>query len=205
METSKDKIYVVSVEDTIKYGIIKAAIIGRVRMWCDYNKKKKVKDRFHNGEWWSGFMTYDEFATQLGIPVKTIENHLPQLIKSGILIADKFNKKNYDRTNWYRVNPSPQIEGILPPNRGNGNTQLGDKETPKSGEPIPVILSVNQNVKQTDNLSVNTLVEEQLEQIEKVIKEDKFETGDKRCEAYKQRYELQIKLKNYDTNKISRI
>jgi hypothetical protein len=159
MENKKNEIFIVSVEDTIKYGIIKAAIIGRVRMWCEYNKKNKVKDRFHNGEWWSGFMTYDEFATQLGIPVKTIEKHLPQLIKTGILITDKFNKKGFDRTSWYRVNPSPQIEGMIPPNRGNGNTQIEGMETPKSGEPIPVSHSVNQNVKQTDKLPVNTPVE----------------------------------------------
>jgi hypothetical protein len=138
MENKKNEIFIVSVEDTIKYGIIKAAIIGRVRMWCEHNKKNKVKDRFHNGEWWSGFMTYDEFATQLGIPVKTIEKHLPQLIKTGILITDKFNKKGFDRTSWYRVNPSPQIEGMIPPNRGDGNPQIEGMETPKSGEPIPV-------------------------------------------------------------------
>ena len=129
MKPNKNEHYYVSVEDTIKYGIIKAAIIGRVRWWCQYNKDNKVKDRFHNGEWWSGFMKYDEFSSQLGIPIKTIEKHLPNLIKLGILITDKFNKKGFDRTSWYRVNPSPQIEGIIPPNRGNGNPQIGGTNT----------------------------------------------------------------------------
>lgn len=147
----EDKYYMVSVEDTIKYGITAAAIIGRVRWWCEYNQKNKVKDRYHMNFWWSGFMSYNEFSTQLGIPLKTIEKHLPKLVKSGILIADKFNKKKYDKTNWYRVNPSPQIEDTLPPNRGNGYTQIEDMDTPKLGKPIPVILSVNQNVKQTVN------------------------------------------------------
>ena len=36
--------YMVSVEDTINYGITAAAIIGRVKHWCDYNQKKKVKN-----------------------------------------------------------------------------------------------------------------------------------------------------------------
>lgn len=54
--------------------------------------------------------------------------------------------------------------------------------------------------KELDNLPHNELdneisIEEQLEEIEKLIKEDKFETGDDRCEAYKQRFELQKQLK----------
>lgn len=169
METNKNEFYVVSVEDTIKYGIIKASIIGRVRWWCQYNKDNKVKDRFHNGEWWSGFMTPKVFAEQLGLPVTTIKNNLVVLINDEILIKDKFNKKGFDKTNWYRVNPNPpQIQPsdlkdtIIVSERYNH--RIGEVQSIVSeryehsiveGEPIPVNLSVNQNVKQSVSISVN--------------------------------------------------
>lgn len=172
METNKNDYIYVSIEDTKKYGIVCAAIIGRVRTWCKHNEEKKVKDRFHDGEWWSGFMNYNEFALQIGISVKTIEKHLPKLIKSEILIKGNFNKRKNDRTGWYRVNPTPpnigdtypQIEGMdtpnqrvtIPPNRGNGYPQNGGTFTYKSSvsqsvKP-PVIPPVSPAVEQNTNL-----------------------------------------------------
>ena len=77
METNKNEHYYVSVEDTIKYGIVSAAIIGRVKWWCQYNKDNKIKDRFHEEIWWSGFMSSREFSQQLGISSKTIDDIKP--------------------------------------------------------------------------------------------------------------------------------
>jgi predicted ArsR family transcriptional regulator len=205
--------YVVYVEDTIKYGIIKASIIGRVRWWCQYNKDNKVKDRFHNGEWWSGFMTPKVFAEQLGIPETTIKNNLVSLTNDEILIKNKFNKKGFDKTNWYRVNPNPpQIQSSYRKDTTivseRYNDSIGEIQSTVSerynhsiveGEPIPVSLSVNQNVTHTDklpvNLPVNTSLEEQLEHVMKLIIENKFETNDARGDAYEQKSKLEIKLK----------
>jgi hypothetical protein len=170
METNKNEYYYVSVEDTIKYGIIKAAIIGRVKWWCQYNKDNKVKDRYHNDEWWSGFMTPREFAEQLGLPVTTIKNNLVALINDNILIKDKFNKRGFDKTNWYRVNPNPPQ--IQPSYRKDTtivseryNDSIGEVQSVVSeryehsiveGEPIPVNPSVNPSVNQKlSNIPVN--------------------------------------------------
>jgi hypothetical protein len=181
MENKKNEIFIVSVEDTIKYGIIKAAIIGRVRWWCQYNKDNKVKDRFHNGEWWSGFMSPKVFAEQLGLPETTVKNNLVSLTKHEILIKDKFNKKGFDKTNWYRINPNPpQIQSSYLKDTTivseRYNDSIGEIQSTVSerynhriveGEPIPVSLSVNQNVKQSVSISVNPpvnpFVEEQYE------------------------------------------
>ena len=152
--------YVVSVEDTKNYGIVSAAIIGRIKWWCEYNKTKKVKDRYYQDYWWSGFMSSKELSEQLGISKKTIENHLSKLLKNGIIIKGVFNKKNYDRTSWYRVNPFPQIKERVSPNQVIPFTQIKEMDLPKSRKPIPVNLSVNQNVKQTVSHSVNPSVEE---------------------------------------------
>lgn len=158
---NENEFFVVSVEDTKKYGIIQASIIGRIRMWCEYNKKNKVKDRFHNNEWWSGFMKADVLSEQLGIPTKTIEKHLALLIKSNVIIKDVFNKKKYDRTSWYRVNPFPPIEEThtlqkgktISSNRVNGNTTIEEMDIPQMGEPIPVSNSISKDVSNSASIT----------------------------------------------------
>lgn len=162
--------YIVSVDDTINYGIVSAAIIGRIKWWCQYNEENKIKDRYHNGYWWSGFMSSKEFAQQLGISSKTIEKHLSKLLKNDILIKGVFNKKGFDRTGWYRVNPFPPIEETISPNRVddlpnqsksispnrvNGNTPI-EETIPVS----PVITNVSQSASTSVNPPVNTSVEE---------------------------------------------
>jgi hypothetical protein len=147
----------VSVEDTKKYGIISAAIIGRIKHWCENNQKKKVKDRYYDEFWWSGFISSKEFSEQLGIPVKTIEKHLSKLIKTNVLIKDNFNKKKYDKTSWYRVNPFTPIEESLYSNRGNGNTQIEELDIPNEGKPIPDNLSVNITENHSSSITSNQI------------------------------------------------
>jgi hypothetical protein len=163
MET--EKIYICSVEDTKKYGIICASIIGRVRMWCEYNEKNKVKDRFHNGEWWSGFMSAREFSEQIGISQRTVEKNLSKLVDNNVLIKDSFNKKGFDRTGWYRVNPNTPIEYPIYPDRVDDIPLESKCIYPNSvvpntltDETIPVKHSVNHNVKQPVNTTVNPSV-----------------------------------------------
>lgn len=169
----KNILYVVSVEDTKRYGIIKAAIIGRIRWWCEYNKDKKVKDRFYNNEWWSGFMSSKTFSEQLGMSERTIEKHLAALIKTGIIIKGNFNKKQYDRTSWYRVNPFTPIEYSIYANSVNGNTLMEEMDVPDEGTPIPVKHSVIKNVGHSVITPVNPSVEEQLNY--KYIRYDKLQ------------------------------
>ncbi|CAB5214094.1 HTH_ARSR domain containing protein [uncultured Caudovirales phage] len=197
MKLSKNEFYVVSVEDTINYGIVSAAIIGRVRWWCEYNQKNKVKDRQHNNEWWSGFMSSIVLSEQLGISKKTIETHLSKLLKDGVLIKGVFNKKGYDRTSWYRVNPFPPIKEKVSSNQVIPFTQIKEMDIPKSGTPIPVSISVIKNVKTSVKPPVNPelLVEEQIEELNKLISEDKFETDDARGEAYMLRTKLTKTIK----------
>lgn len=204
MENNKNDIYVISVEDTKKYGIISAAIIGRVRWWCKYNEENKVKDRYHENNWWSGFMSSKEFSEQLGMPVKTIEKHLSILVKSKVLFKDNFNKRQYDRTCWYRVNPFPPIEETIYSNRGNGTTLIGEMDLLQKGKPIPVNLSVKQNVKQTGGLSVNPetsflSVEDRLKELNELIKLDNFITNEERGFAFMERNKLERELKQLIT------
>ena len=159
METKKNEFYVVSVEDTIKYGIVSAAIIGRIRHWCDYNKKHKTKNCYHDECWWSGFMSSKEFAVQLGIPSKTIENHISKLLKDGIIIKGVFNRHKRDRTGWYRVNANPQIEEnhFLKSSKSISSNQ--GNAIPQIEETLPVSITVSQNVSTSVNPTISKIVE----------------------------------------------
>jgi hypothetical protein len=195
----ENKYYVISVEDTKKYGIIQAAIIGRIRFWCEYNQKNKTKDRYHNGYWWSGFISSKEFSEQLGISVRTIEKNLSSLLKDSIILKDVFNKKKYDRTGWYRVNPFTPIEDTIYSNRVNGNTLIEELEIPQLGKPIPVIHTINQNVNQSASITINQKsLEEDIEQIEiqlDIIKnENNFEINETRGKLVSKKYQLEKQL-----------
>jgi len=159
MEDKKNEFYVVSVEDTIKHGIVSAAIIGRIRHWCEYNKKRKTKNCYHNECWWSGFMSSKEFAVQLGVPSKTIEKHISKLLKEGIIIKGVFNKKGFDRTGWYRVNPNPPIEENHFPNQSKSISPNRVNAIPPTEETIPVSISVSKTVSTSVSNSVSKNVE----------------------------------------------
>ena len=186
--------YVVSVEDTIKYGITSAAIIGRIRWWCEYNQNKKIKDRYYVDYWWSGFMSSKELSKQLGISERTIETNLSKLLKDGILIKGVFNKKGYDRTSWYRVNPFPPIKETLSSNQVIPFTQIKEMDIPKSGTPIPVSISVIKDLKTSVIPPVNISIEEQLELIKNEILIDKFESNEARGIAYIEKNKLEKQL-----------
>ena len=90
--------------DVRQYGLIRATIIGKIRGWCETNEK--AKRYMFEGFYWSGHIKIDEMVEQIGLPLETIKKNLKWLIDNDIIIKDKFNKKRYDRTGWYRLNPT---------------------------------------------------------------------------------------------------
>jgi biotin operon repressor len=198
MAININKTYVVSVEDTINYGITSAAIIGRIRMWCEYNQKNKVKDRYHLEFWWSGFMSSKVLSEQLGISKKTIETNLSKLLKDGVLIKGVFNKKGYDRTSWYRVNPFPQIKEMISSNQVNPFTQIKEMDILKSRTPIPVSTSVIIDVKTSVIPPVNP-VEDRLKELNELITINNFLNNEERGMAYMERNKLEMELKELIT------
>ena len=216
MDTKKkNEYFYVSVEDTKRYGIISASIIGRVRWWCEYNEKNKVKDRYHQEYWWSGFISARELGEQTGINQRTIETNLTKLLKTGVLIKGIFNKKGFDRTGWYRVNPSTTIEDMIYDNTVDDihfkSSSIYDNSVDgytTTKETIPVNLSVKQNVKQTGshsvNPSVNPSVEDlllELKDLNYLIEQDTFLTPDDRGAAFIDRNRIEIEIKKLVLNK----
>jgi len=143
---SKNEFYFISVEDTKKYGIVKAAILGRIKFWCNYNEEKKVN--FIDNYYWSGYISSKNFSEQLGMPQKTIEYNIKSLMNDNIIIKGRFNKLNYDKTSWYRLTiPTPQIEEIgeciQPSILVNPNPQIEENPTLKLSIPFPQIEEID--------------------------------------------------------------
>ena len=211
----KNEYFVVSVEDTKRYGLISASIIGRVRWWCEYNEKNKVKDRYHQEYWWSGFISARELAEQTGINQRTIETNLTKLLKTGVLIKGIFNKKGFDRTGWYRVNPSTLIEDTIYDNSVDDiqfkSSSIYDNSVDgytTTKETIPVNLSVKQNVKETVRHSVNPTVNPsvedlvlQLNDLNYLIERDLFLTPEDRGIAFMDRNKVEKEIKELVTKK----
>jgi hypothetical protein len=204
------KYYYCSVDDTKKYGIICASILGRIRFWCEYNETKKIKDRYYDGHWWSGFMSAREFSEQTGISQRTIEKNLVKLVEGNVIIKGRYNKKGFDRTGWYRVNPCTPIGCTIYPERVDDIPLEGKSIYPERvngntlrEETIPINPSVKQNVKQSAstpfNPPINIKIE--LERINKLVQEDKFENPELRCEAQQKQFELQKLIKDENSTK----
>jgi biotin operon repressor len=190
---NKNEYYYCSVEDTRKYGIIQSAIIGRIRVWCEYNESKKVKDRYYQDYWWSGFISARELSDQLGISESTVQKNLTKLLKTGVLIKGVFNKKGFDRTGWYRINPNSPIGETISPNEIDHSTLKDISITPDringsnlTGGTIPINLSINHSVKETVNHSVNNSINPSVEELEAE------ERGRKILEEFELKKDLQI-------------
>lgn len=93
------------IDDAIKYGVEKAAIIYNFRFWLNKNRANRVNVEELKGKKY--FWTYNS-ARALAellpyLSEDTIQRHLKGLEEENILISGTFNKKNYDRTKWYTM------------------------------------------------------------------------------------------------------
>ncbi len=150
----KNKTACYNPSDVKKYGIYPALIIGRIRHWCYYNKKSNA--HFHDGYHWSGYLSARELSEQTGVPEKTIDKHLRDLVTKQILFKANYNKKSYDRTGWYRINPNPPIEDTIPPIEVTH--PLIEGTIPVLEGTIPVNPPVNHTCKSSGNLDTGTSI-----------------------------------------------
>lgn len=104
MKKNKEKQFtMVYVDDVKQYGLIRATILGKIKGWCDTNKKNKRYE--YEGFSWSGHITLNEMVELTGLPLETIKKNLKWLIDNNVIIKGNYNSNKYDRTGWYRPNP----------------------------------------------------------------------------------------------------
>ena len=85
-------------------GLYEAIVITQIHQWIEYNRKnnKNYEDGFY---WTYGSMEkwHKEYFDVIG-SVKTLRRVFKNLEEKEYLIVGNYNKLNFDRTNWYRVN-----------------------------------------------------------------------------------------------------
>lgn len=84
-----------------KYGIEIAVLIDNFVFWTRTNAA--ANKNYHEGRYWSYgtpqfFKNYFTYFTE-----RKIKTLLQKCVKNNILITGNFNKKGYDRTNWYAL------------------------------------------------------------------------------------------------------
>ncbi len=92
------------------FGDRAAIILQQIRYWMEINEQSESRqpetERLHyrDGRWWV-FNTYEEWrsASFDFWSQSTIERHIRQLEKLGVLISDTFNKRSGDKTKWYTI------------------------------------------------------------------------------------------------------
>jgi DNA-binding Lrp family transcriptional regulator len=109
-----------------------AIILGKIRGWCEYNKKKGIKQS--DGYYWSGHLSLTELSEQTGLELRTVKRKMKFLVKNGIIQRGNFNKKSYDATGWYRVlevvSESHQGSDTESPGVVSESHQPSDREVP---------------------------------------------------------------------------
>lgn len=90
------------------YGIVESILIDSFIFWTRTNAAKD--SNYFEGRYWV-FGTPEYFARYFPylIPRK-IRSVLEKLVKSGVLIKGNFNKKGYDKTNWYSLSDNILFE-----------------------------------------------------------------------------------------------
>jgi len=99
----------ISIDDSIArdFGLESAYIVGVIRKSAAAKAlhPEKYEDHFHGGFYWM-FATYKEWSEKypfLGSE-KSVQRRLTELVEAGVLAQGRFNRKKYDKTNWYRLN-----------------------------------------------------------------------------------------------------
>ena len=85
-------------------GFSEAVVITQLHQWIEYNRKHKKN--YKDGYYWTyGSMEklHEEYFDILG-SVRTVRRVFKKLEKNGYLIVSNYNKLNFDKTSWYRVN-----------------------------------------------------------------------------------------------------
>ena len=144
----------------IDFGLDTAVFLDFIAHWLHLNSSNRQPRNFHEGRYWT-YNTLDALHSIFpGWPKETIRNIIRKSVKNGLLIVSNFNKKKYDRTNWYTLSDLalkyyPKLAHLIQQPADNpGGVSCGDF-TAGSGKftaPIP-------NTSTTGSINTNTTSE----------------------------------------------
>ena len=148
----------------IDFGLDSAVFLDYVAHWLHLNSSNKQPRNFYEGRYW----TYNTLNAMQSIfpgwSRDTIRGIIRKCVKNGLLIVSNFNKKKYDRTNWYTLSDLalqyyPKLSNLIQKIPDNlGGVSCGEITT-WCGEittPIPNNLTTSSNNTITTNVSDET-------------------------------------------------
>ena len=95
------------VRDAKRYGVTAAIILYNLRFWIA--KNKATDKHFHKGRTWT-YNSCKAFSKLFPyLSESQIKRALAKLVKEKAVLKDNFNKKPYDRTNWYALADESQL------------------------------------------------------------------------------------------------
>jgi len=93
----------IEVQYAKKYGVTQAIVLHTLIYFVLKNKKENRNKK--NGKYWT-FNTYEGWREAMPFFTKyQIRNAMRSLRKQGAIIVGNFNKKGYDKTIWYTIDP----------------------------------------------------------------------------------------------------
>ena len=145
-------------------GFSEAVVITQLHQWIKYNMKHKKN--YKDGYYWTyGSMEkmHEEYFDILG-SVRTVRRVFKKLEKNGYLIVDNYNKLNFDKTSWYRVNYE-KFNELKKEYRGGQNdhtdedkmtTSQVDKMTISDVDNLTTPIPNNKNIIKNNNISYHS-------------------------------------------------
>ena len=145
-------------------GFSEAVVITQLHQWIKYNMKHKKN--YKDGYYWTyGSMEkmHEEYFDILG-SVRTVRRVFKKLEKNGYLIVDNYNKLNFDKTSWYRVNYE-KFNELKKEYRGGQNdhtdedkmtTSQVDKMTISDADNLTTPIPNNKNIIKNNNISYHS-------------------------------------------------
>lgn len=130
----------------------KAIILQQIHYWLQ--RSKNIEDGHH----WV-FNTVKEWHQQFPwLAEKTVQRYLKDLCDKGLLITGNFNKANFDRTKWYRINYEAldKLANSKGTDSPNGKEPVVPIQRDSVTQPIPLeyteTTQENNNKSKSDNL-----------------------------------------------------
>ena len=100
LDTIKNQTFSIDLANQI--GLKESILAQHINYWCKRNAQQKKN--YRDGYYWM-YNTLDSFLNYFKFMSKnTLIRCLNKLCKEGIIIKSNYNKRKYDRTNWYRIN-----------------------------------------------------------------------------------------------------
>lgn len=136
--------HVATIEIWKDFGLDTAVFLDYVAHWIHLNSANKQPRNYHEGRYWT-YNTLEALHSIFpGWPSETIRNIVRKCVKHGLLIVGNFNKKKYDRTNWYSLSDLglkyyPELAHLIQQSPDNPHEHSSGKFTAASGKSTAAI------------------------------------------------------------------